>query len=1836
MVTAQSQNPIDPDSIGQIDFGGDICIPPVAPPLYDTAGIHPVTGLPWDTYGFGQDSTYKREPPYPGYEEGDPFDAHYDPNCFDYFGIHVNGTPYNDCGCSRDSLTQAGQPCDPGACAEPYACLNEDPEGPPTQAGIAFANEVEEDLPDIIEAILLALKEEYSDSTTAKALECNSIRSEMDDLVDELEYDSKFIYGLNDEFYDEGMHANFSSPPKPLEIDVAGRDSRTIELENAHVSLYHCDLQHTQYGRLVTLLNQMLTTQGLEDITAVLLSKIQRFTADQVSQYQESTAFAQWIERELLLLLQDAYQDEYGVLIGENDLQSHQNHYETDYIPEELYAAIGEYFDVHGMFHPGKVPKVVEPWQRQFLRGERMVHGIHRAHYLDAIHKRNLATATLSGTVLPITISKEVMGKTYTILIDRITFSPVGATLDAFLIIEDPRSAQKLVFEGWNLSFGPNGVIGASELSLASEVSIRLNNAAKLIVHGTPETFVSWDCTGFTGVGLSASIEFCREFLTPLDSVSLMPLPLEDTTRVQAHFVAEMPAWGDFIAEISIDPFAVTKAEHIRWVVEAATIDFSDVYSPDFEFPVGYSTPYSQGNSPSPFWKGFHLSELSATFPAQFSNDGQDITVGVENLIIDDRGFSGEVFVAGNFVSLDDGSLGGWAFSIDTLQVVFVANYLTGGGMSGLINVPVFSSTEDSTSAIVPEDCFSYRATMHADGAFCFTVKPTGDIKAPLFRAGEIKLAPNSTVSIKLDNGIFFAKATLFGSLTIDASLGENLQFRASDITFERFEVQNIEPYFSPGLWGFPASIGTKLGAFEMNIKDIGLVSTGEIDEAALRFNTYINLSKPEINVTAGGALRIVGRLSEVDGRQKWIYKNFAVDGIEIDAKIKGNHVKGGLVFYQNDATFGSGFRGIVKARFKALGNTDISAVAQFGGKNDYKYFFVDALAMLGGTPTGPGLKLKGFGGGLYHHMNRNISAQSEIPSAPTVEPVLSALTLGQSLSGIIYIPDSSKSIGVKATVVVTTAVETAFSANLTFEILFNTVSDSTGGISNIWLYGNGRFMATVDFGQLPHLESPPGGTAIDAIPKPNLVNEVPVIANVNIAFDFNNNVIDGRLGVFLNTPFFKGVGAGGRMAWAELHFSKNEWYINIGTPSKPCGIEFIIPGLGPVANVTAYLDIGTNLEDMPPLPAKVRSLTGSIKPNPMRGTGAGFAMGASLNVNTGELKFLIFRAELQAGIGFDVLVRNYGDAICTNTNAPPGINGWYASGQVWAYLEGYVGIKIRKNADPIKILELGAAVALQARLPNPTWMQGAFGVRYSILGGLVKGSANFRITLGEQCQFEEGQGQPDLEIISELWPGEGSVQVDVADLPTAYFNVPVNTIFDISDGEEEHEYIVRITEARLQYRGFDIGGYHMVEEGVQLVFYPNDFMPANDTLTWTVSVQVLKDGNEIDTEMRSVTFVTGERPGYIPEANILATYPLSGQFNYYRKENNEKCYIDLKSGQPYLFNDPETRPSLILISMSGESYIIDYQYDYLNSRIDFALSSDIVDQNTIYKLVLSSGGFQSEPVVSTNPVLLPGYSELPVETGYVEAGVSGNSATSDKMFSLLFRVSNFETFRSKIEAFSSDYILKEYPGGPSLIPDIGEPFDVFEMTGGGILTKPLIDISADFTGNSWYHDIITQRLYKYYPKINEEVEQLSRSHEPQGVPPVKAIQWIGRPDILVTEENFISATIPDFEDVPLKSRVHIQFGVLTQIRKDYIDVQQQLEAFRLWLMGQNIDVIDPGTGEILYQLDPEAQFILENDYDTSLKPSPGTYTMLFNYSLPGHPYVKSSQRLSISLSQPY
>ena len=525
---------------------------------------------------------------------------------------------------------------------------------------------------------------------------------------------------------------------------------------------------------------------------------------------------------------------------------------------------------------------------------------------------------------------------------------------------------------------------------------------------------------------------------------------------------------------------------------------------------------------------------------------------------------------------------------------------------------------------------------------------------------------------------------------------------------------------------------------------------------------------------------------------------------------------------------------------------------------------------------------------------------------------------------------------------------ERAFNANVTYEVLFNDPdSDEGSGVSDMWLYGNGRMMADMD------VQAPP--TKNTGSP----ANSAPLSCNVDLHMSFNEGFFHGNMDVYLNAGILKGSGPNNQLGWAEIHMAPGFWYIKMGKPyygegdDLRLGMDIDVPGFGNIAGFRSYLQIGMDLDPMPPLPENIANLTGlhgSIAPqrDGMAIGGNGFIFGAELNLGGNNYNFAIFEATLAADLGFDVSVLDYGsDAFCSNTGSPLGINGWYAMGQVYAGLEIGVDIKVKVfgKTKRFTIFDMAGAAALQAMLPNPFWARGGVGIDYNLLNGLVKGHCDFQFEIGEQCQLVGGTSPyENVPVINLLTPADSSQSVSVRITPRVSFNFPVEKDFTMVDfGGNNVTYRVEIDEAKVVHPEWDVPAqWEFKNDNRELLIVPNIILPKYDTFELRVKVHVDSSGVNVHEEEQTVMFTTGGFISAVWPNNVAGSYPLNGQYNFYKKEiTSGQGYIQLEKGQPDLFFEDEERYLVVRFRKGGGSEdctISPAQYEFFENRVVFDL----------------------------------------------------------------------------------------------------------------------------------------------------------------------------------------------------------------------------------------------------------------------------------------------------------
>jgi len=978
---------------------------------------------------------------------------------------------------------------------------------------------------------------------------------------------------------------------------------------------------------------------------------------------------------------------------------------------------------------------------------------------------------------LPIGFDRVIEGQQITVGIVGMVFSPRGAYLNAAIVFPLPwlGPGQHLGIGAREICFSPNGLGRTVELYLARDLGYRASDASWAINLKAPQearggmppdsgTYVRFGCAGFEFLRVALEVEFPRSWMVPVPDDGSSPVRLRFTTTVRST--------GDFIATARMNRFSPAGAPGFEMQCDNVVLDFSDRDNPEgIQFPDGY------GGERSSRWQGFYLGTLRVQLPEQLRTfSGGPPQISLRHMIIDRSGVNFRA-LATSVISYPDGNFGGWGASIDTIELAVVNSSLQSGRMGGRFKLPV-SDSAIRYSAILRDSSGRIR--------FEFTLQPSGTINLPLWVAS-LDIEPTSWVRLEAGSGTrFVARARLDGTINFGGT--REIPLRMGGIRIQGFQIQTHEPpyvqvqsisFASPphALFAPPeppdgpsGGGGRSAGGFPITIGGFEMVS-GDRRQGpgvGIRFTLSVNL---HANTISGGtALSIWGVLqTSSSGPPSFVLDGIDLDSIGLQADLGVVEIAGSVRIYSNHATYGNGFRGAVTANFVRM--VEIGATVQFGTVRNIRYWYVDARAIVGsGIPIFSGVALYGFGGGAWYNMRRDGRPDPVLPRSTDAQTSSAGNErVGATNSGVRYVP-AANGWGFFALVTFGTHPKPdILNGDLTLTVSFN----GGGGISAIELRGNAVMLAGL----------------LDR-------RSARITASAEIGYNFENRTFYGDFRVDAR---LEAVEATGRLV---LHFSPDVWYIKIGNP-EPWGERVQISVLNNLITLQAYLMVGTRLPSMPPLPPEVTELTGPI-PAPVRpaelGRGDGFAFGAEARFAPPELRFLIFYASIRFLVGFDVALLNYGATAQCSDGRRMGANGWYATGQMYARLDASVGLFVDLwfVQGKFEILGLTVGAALQAGLPNPTWIAGAVAGSYSILGGLISGYCNFRFTLGERCTPPLASALAAVEMISDIAPENGATDVSLFAEPTAFFNIEPDRPFALEEMQEDGSAVIKIFRIRV------------------------------------------------------------------------------------------------------------------------------------------------------------------------------------------------------------------------------------------------------------------------------------------------------------------------------------------------------------------------------------------------------------------------------------------------------
>lgn len=1240
-----------------------------------------------------------------------------------------------------------------------------------------------------------------------------------------------------------------------------------------------------------------------------------------------------------------------------------------------------------------------------------------------------------------------------------------------------------------------------------------------------PPTYAIVNCNGFKELQISAVLELSAKDIAPVVKGKLQ----DKSLKVAFHTVAGN--LDDILVEIEVPEFALRQVPDWRFSVEKAVFDFSiDRNAKSFGKIDGLPSSVREAGE---LWQGIYLEKLKIYFP-YYIQTVSEVHPGIElsDMWIDENGFSGH-FLVKDILSLDKGMISGWGFSVEELEMEFSRNVLEKGRMMGDIQLPVSKA-----------DAYSYEAAFQKDGEWHMQLALDGKVGFDFIGARKVELYKNSYLKGQRKDSIFLLEACLSGKMQMNPFASGEDAFGYGNFEFKDMKLRSQPPYLEVERIEWDDEL--RYGNFPVSVKD--LTFYGEAEDLSLGFTTRVHLGGAE-NGDFSGELgwKIVSMLEKGTRRQQWVYKGVEFSDMKVDYTNSYLSFQGAVNMVRKHALYGDGFQGSLDVDIKPL-NLGIRGDMMIGSRPTYRYWYVDIMARLGtaGIPVFPGFQISAIGGGAYQRMK--LDAEDKY-----------AGNLGKTASGLRYLPDSTVGLGVKSSLVLSTAQPDVFTSELGMEMAFN----RHGGLSDIYLKGVAELMnkeskALERFNQKvlqlasqvqPSLESQRVAVA----------SEASVSAQAVFQYDVANRIFTGSLKSYMDLGFIKGQGSRGFLGEVAMRMGRDDWFVKVGEPQAPLGIKMKV---GPLeSNLDAYFMTGKYLPPFPGIPSDLAYLFGQTHyQGPDLGQlrrGSGFAFGSRFGIETGELPLGLFYARFQAQLGFDIMMKQYFHTLCAETGTAPGFNSWFAQGQAYASMLADVGLQLKMFGKKMKFSVLKGEVGtmLQAALPNPSSFSGQLALNVSVLNGLVKGRFNVGFDLGESCTLIHQGFAEGKEVIADMRPGENVEMVDVFAIPQAAFNLPMEQEIVADYTSQEKRLKLDLDKYEVWYGGSRIEGELVWDEAYQSVsFVSHDILPPNATLDYKIEVSAKEkvgkswkrlktDEGEDYRESRHYTFKTGDGPDSIPWSNILHTYPVRGQ-KYFLPGEHRKGYVYLKRGMDYLLASPDYRKRLYLISAT-DTMDVAFTYNQAERRISWFMPEqvqpstnyrlDFVLEDISYQDMLVSGATHGDWQASAARTGEGASSSTQRETTVIYSGDQGSlnqetvklssekikEGSSKVVLSYGFSTSRFRNFGQKLAAsrITQTYrtpvlILGEDGNAHVESPDVHylqaemeavEPFDSIELYGnrwsGG---KALISSEAQLSGNSYFEDHIYPLVYKEYP-YGGAVE-FKRSESDQGLIPSWAV----------------------------------------------------------------------------------------------------------------------------------
>ncbi len=1234
------------------------------------------------------------------------------------------------------------------------------------------------------------------------------------------------------------------------------------------------------------------------------------------------------------------------------------------------------------------------------------------------------------------------------IIIESIEYSGALAIMHNVFLRLSIEQYPPFIFGAPEVSFSRTGGFREAKVGLIGDVTLPIGGSSDqvLIVRGYDHrtdrgTMATLSCDGYESMQMAATAFISRRLIRPVNASGQ-----QLSGFVQGDLSLNVTDLTDLTAAVSFNQdFMVGSNSKVIFSMQEMVFDASEVRT---ESSINFPVNYFGGGDPEfgrSQWQGFFAGQVGFKLNKLTGSSAEDNFGGlIKNLIVDRSGVTGELDVF-NPVTLDQGRIGSWRFSVDDIVLKLYKSNFEELGVNGRMVPPILDDGSDKSaigySARVSNSHWHFSADISGDEAHPF----------PLFKdrvylytgtsieVGHSEVADETVVQLTLHGAAFLDKVW---------AKNDNTASESDSITFQGFQVQSVTPYIKNiGVWDIPMQRSFGFGPFTFSLNDVH-AGMNEKKEVQLYFEGGAGFSGDDgFNIASTMGVSIIGDYDE-EQEGRLVYDRTEVDKVGLCIATESWGAKVELHWFEGDGEYGNGFAGRAAIALSSMGyepsddicemQGGIFASALFGNVDSMRYYNMELLYMdlEGGIPMGP-LAIHAIGGSISNHMrptgiddldfeqvNPGDTAKVHSTEGQGESTVVDE-SLGASILGLHFTPDKDSGFGIRLmTIMASEGSSEIFNMNALLTFQFNAEG---GGLDSIALAVRGQMMATLGLKKIMEVETP---VYFDARMVYNHIDKL-FLLNANVAFNFENAIVGGGNLTIYRDPL--------------------DWYVHIGWPGDPNNLGLKVPSIG--LKTQAYFCAGsTNVPDMPPLPVQIRNTFSGESHDrtfDVNSSLAGMAFGAHLNLGSAaDQNFLVFYYRFHVLLGLDVNIRNYVGYACGD-DPTFGVNQWYAKGQVYAYLDGAVGLRAAGKTFPI--LELMAAFKIYLETPNPTYGEFGLMVKYKVLGGLIKGRAKIEASFGDRCDLTKNS--LDINVFDEVIQPANDQNLNVTQDITFSSGVPFNKVFPDDLGNSKFrvdlkEQQVSSTDAFAYY--VDANGAeqqiscrrYFTEDNTFVTYVPAGLWPANTEVYLKPRAHFVQSANggawnPVEDEMGTTSqdtvyrFKTGPYPDYIPFYNIEYAYPRHRMTNYYPEQlqwqGQYRGVFKLKKRMDAFFDGLQFEAIIECHDDPNGSF---------RSPCSFDVASGIVS-------------WEMPP------------SQLKPEGLYTIRFESEGKAITD---AIQFRVSKFSRFEDKVKALFEVQSPIPQPRLDTVnIPITDEPFDRYELMGAEH-SKSLISIGYDLS----------------------------------------------------------------------------------------------------------------------------------------------------------------------------